>query len=145
MDPDQTAALGAVWSGFISFASIKKILFASMKKCSLKGTWIYAGDKKFMHIIIIVTWSGVLYHVEWMRFYHRITGDVKHRAWSNGMASFRRSDTDARSSYFYNNMFIIYLFLTLFWFYNLFWSLIATNHWVLPREAGQHESWLLYD
>ena len=29
----------------------------------------------------------------------------------------------ARSSYFYNNMFIIYLFLTLFWFYMLFWSL----------------------
>ena len=23
--------------------------------------------------------------------------------------------------------------------------LIATNHRVLPREAGQHESWLLYD
>ena len=23
--------------------------------------------------------------------------------------------------------------------------IIATNHRVLPREAGQHESWLLYD
>ena len=30
----------------------------------------------------------------------------------------------ARSSYDYDNMFIIYLFLTLFWFNNLFWSLI---------------------
>ena len=27
-------------------------------------------------------------------------------------------------TYFYNNMFIIYLFLTLFWLYKLFWSLI---------------------
>ena len=33
----------------------------------------------------------------------------------------------ARSSYFYNNMFIIYLFLTLFWFYKWFWSLIQKN------------------
>ena len=24
----------------------------------------------YIHIIIIVTWSGVLYHVEWMRSYH---------------------------------------------------------------------------
>ena len=30
----------------------------------------------------------------------------------------------ARSNYYYNNMFIIYPFLTLFWIYNLFWSLI---------------------
>ena len=28
---------------------------------------------KYIHIIIIVTWSGVLYHIEWMRSYHRIT------------------------------------------------------------------------
>ena len=27
---------------------------------------------QYIHIIIIVTWSGVLYHVEWMRSYHRI-------------------------------------------------------------------------
>ena len=33
----------------------------------------------------------------------------------------------AKSSYFYNNMFIIYLFLTLFGFYNLFWSLFPKN------------------
>ena len=33
----------------------------------------------------------------------------------------------ARSNYFYNNMFIIYLFLTLFWFYILFWSSIQKN------------------
>ena len=29
-----------------------------------------------------------------------------------------------RSHYFYNDMFIIYFFPTLFWFYKLFWSLI---------------------
>ena len=27
----------------------------------------------FIHSIITVTWSGVLYHVEWMRSYHGIT------------------------------------------------------------------------
>ena len=30
-----------------------------------------------LHIIIIVTWSGVLYRVEWMRLYHRIIWDAK--------------------------------------------------------------------
>ena len=45
----------------------------------------------------------------------------------------------ARSSYFYNNMFIIYLFLTLFGFNKLFWSLIQKNcgnvcHYVLSRH-----------
>ena len=35
----------------------------------------------------------------------------------------------ARSSYIYDNMFIICLSLTLFWFYNLFWYLI-------PKIAG---------
>ena len=30
----------------------------------------------YIHIIIIVTWSGVLYHVEWMRSYRRITRDA---------------------------------------------------------------------
>ena len=34
MDPDQTAPKGAVWSGFI--------LFAFIKKSSLKCTWKYA-------------------------------------------------------------------------------------------------------
>ena len=34
MNPDQTAPRGAVWSGFI--------LFASMKKSNLKYTWLYA-------------------------------------------------------------------------------------------------------
>ena len=46
----------------------------------------------------------------------------------------------ARSSYFYNNMFIICIFiLTLFWFYKLFWSLIQKKcrnvcHYVLSRH-----------
>ena len=47
----------------------------------------------YIHIIIIVTWSGVLYHVEWMRPYHRITRDAKRRGWSIGMASSTRRDT----------------------------------------------------
>ena len=38
MDPDQTAPKGAVWSGFI--------VFASMVKSSVKYTWIYALDIK---------------------------------------------------------------------------------------------------
>ena len=35
----------------------------------------------YKHIIIIVTWSGVLYHVEWISSYHRITrivANMKH-------------------------------------------------------------------
>ena len=45
----------------------------------------------------------------------------------------------ARSSYFYNNMFMIYLFLTLFLFYKLLWSLIQKNfenvcHYVLSHH-----------
>ena len=44
----------------------------------------------------------------------------------------------ARSCYFYN-MFIIYIFLTLFWFYKLFWSLTQKKcgnvcHYVLSRH-----------
>ena len=46
-----------------------------------------------IHIIIIVTWSSVLYHVEWMRSYHRITRDAKRRGWSNDMISSTRRDT----------------------------------------------------
>ena len=38
MNPDQTAPKGAVWSGFI--------WFTSMKKSSLKCTWIYAAEVK---------------------------------------------------------------------------------------------------
>ena len=38
MDPDQTAPKGAVWSGYI--------VFASMIKSCPKGTWIYAADVK---------------------------------------------------------------------------------------------------
>ena len=36
MDPDQTAPLGAVWSGFLVFASGIEI--------SLECIWIYAAD-----------------------------------------------------------------------------------------------------
>ena len=39
MDPDHTAPLGAVWSGFI--------VFAPMIKLSLKWTWIHAADNIF--------------------------------------------------------------------------------------------------
>ena len=59
-----------------------------------------------IHIIIIVTWSGVLYHVEWMRAYHWITPDAKRLRWSDGMSSSTRRDTVRQ---------IKYLFLT-FWF-----------------------------
>ena len=48
---------------------------------------------QYIHIIIIITWSGVLYHVEWMRSYHRITRDAKLRGWSHGMTSSTRCDT----------------------------------------------------
>ena len=66
-----------------------------------------------------------------MRSYHRITRDAKRQGWSNGMASSTRCDTvcQIKSNYYCNNMLILYLFLTLFWFYNLFWSLI-------PKKCG---------
>ena len=62
-----------------------------------------------------------------MRSYHRITRDVKCQGWSNGMASSTRHDIVRQIKSLLNNMFIIYLFLTLLWFYNLFWSLIPKN------------------
>ena len=73
----------------------------------------------YIHIIIIVTWSGVLYHVKWIRSYHRITRDVKRQGWSNGMASTTRH-TVRQLSYYYNNMFIIYLFWHYFDFMTYF-------------------------
>ena len=45
-----------------------------------------------LHIIIIVTWSGVLYQIEGMRSYHRITLDVKRLSRSYGMNSSMRCD-----------------------------------------------------
>ena len=84
-----------------------------------------SGGRWYIHIIIIVTWSGVLYHIKWMRSYHRITWDTKRRGWSNGMISSTKVILYARSNY--NNIFIIYLFLTLFRFYKLFWSFIDKN------------------
>ena len=34
-----------------------------------------------VHIIMVVTGSGLLYHVSWMRSYHRITLSASHRLW----------------------------------------------------------------
>ena len=70
---------------------------------------------KYIHIIIIVTWSGVLYHVEWMMLYHLITWDAKSQG--NPMVWPHPQDVilQARSSCHYICMFIIYVFLTLFW------------------------------
>ena len=47
----------------------------------------------YIHIIMIVTWSDVLYHIELMRSYHRITWDAKRCGWSDGMISSTRRDT----------------------------------------------------
>ena len=77
-------------------------LHESMGPCGdqTRNSWICSRTRfwqryraQYIHIIIIVTWSGVLYHVKWMRSYHRITRDAKRRGWSNGMASSTRSDT----------------------------------------------------
>ena len=57
-----------------------------------------------MHIILIVTWSDLLYHVQLMRSYHRITQDAKHQGWSNGITSSTRCWLYPRSSYYYNNI-----------------------------------------
>ena len=38
---------------------------------NLSGTLFSAKRFEYIHIIIIVTSSGVLYHVEWMRSYHQ--------------------------------------------------------------------------
>ena len=65
-----------------------KVRVCSMNRGKIAPQW-----NQYIHIIIIVTWSGVLYHVSWMRSYHRITRDAKRWGWSNGMASSRRRDT----------------------------------------------------
>ena len=74
----------------------------------------------YIHITIIVTWSGVLYHMEWMRSYHRITQDGKRWGWSNGIASSTRRDTVRQIKLLLWYVYYI-LFQALFWFYNLFW------------------------
>ena len=35
------------------------------------------------HIIIIVTWSGVQYHVSWISPYHEITLEASRLVWSD--------------------------------------------------------------
>ena len=53
VDPDQTAPMGAVWSG--------SIVFATMIKSSLKSTWIYASDVKSRHFqdkTILAGWGS---------------------------------------------------------------------------------------
>ena len=70
-------------------------------------------------IHIIVTWSGVLYQVEWMRSYHWITRD----AWPHAQDVILYT----RSSYFYDNMFIICLFLTFYLNLKHVWTLIPKN------------------
>ena len=62
----------------------------------------------YIHIILIVIFSGVPYHVEWMRSYHWITQEAKRPGSSHGMVS------STRSICYYNNMFIIYLFSEIF-------------------------------
>ena len=68
---------------------------------------------KYIRIIIIVTWSDLLYHVDW-----NVSGDLM--VWSRLLDVIQY----ARSSYCYDNIFIIYPFPTLFWLYKSFWSLI---------------------
>ena len=86
--------------------------------------WAFAGCKyhivvhlmswlKYIRIIIIVTWSDLLYHVDW-----NVSGDLT--VWSRLLDVIQY----ARSSYCYDNIFIIYPFPTLFWLYKVFWSLI---------------------
>ena len=69
----------AIWSGSILFsihmiaANKKLIVFTTQKQ--LRCVLICSYEVEYIQFIIIVTWSGVLYHVEWMRSYHRITRD----------------------------------------------------------------------
>ena len=60
------------------------------------------------HIIIIVTWSGVQYHVSWMRPYHWITLDATLRVSGDSMVWPHPLDVIqyARSSYYYDNMYV---------------------------------------
>ena len=63
MVPDQTAPLGAVWSGFI--------LFASLKKSSLMVTWIYVADIKADYIYRTKKIGGII------RIYHECEGGIE--------------------------------------------------------------------
>ena len=86
------------------------------KKCCGRTVW-------YMHIIIIVTWSGVLYHV----LYEVISSDHP-----RGFASrvIRWYDLIHETWYYtpYQVTIIIicvlYTFSLAFWFYQLFWSLV---------------------
>ena len=62
------------------------------------------------HIIIKVTWSGVQYHVSWMRPYHWITLDASRLGWSDGMTSSTRCDTVRQINCYYNNVYVQYWF-----------------------------------
>ena len=68
---------------------------ASWCQTAILGTdfSILASHLWYIHIVIIMNWSGVLYHAEWMRSWHRITQDAKRLGWSNGMTSSTRRDT----------------------------------------------------
>ena len=59
MDPDLTAPLGAVWSGFI--------VFASMKKSSLKCTWLFAawGEQWFSGRVLDSRLRGCGFRPHW--------------------------------------------------------------------------------
>ena len=66
-----------IFQSSISSQFCKNALFSAggveLKRCT-RFLWFW--HRWYIHIIIIVTWSGVLYHVEWMRSYHRITRDA---------------------------------------------------------------------
>ena len=81
----------------------------------------------YIYSIIIVTWTGVLYTSSGLAQFigshetRRVDGDLM--IWANP----RDMILYASSSYNYNNMFVICLFPTLFWFCKLLWSLIQKN------------------
>ena len=78
----------------------------------------------YIQIIIIVTWS--VYSITSSWWGHTIGSPENRSIKGDPMVWSHQQDVIqyARSRYYYNNMFIIYLFPTLFWFYKLFWSLI---------------------
>ena len=100
-------------------ANIPAIFLDESTKQFIKSKWC---QKKVYnkHIIIKVTWSGVQYHVSWMRPYHWITLYASRLRWSDGMTSYTSCVSGdpmvwphtldmieyARSSYFYNNVYI---------------------------------------